>query len=73
VARGSRLLLFVRERRKQGTLTEPFVSLGFARYESHEGERIWFVQEWRSAGGWSGRSRRLGCMAVVWHTGCCLA
>ena len=54
-------------------VTEPFVCLGFARYESHEGERIWFVPEWRFAGGWSGRSRRRGCTAVVSHTGCCLA
>jgi hypothetical protein len=31
---------------------------------------------WRGpcgAGGCSGRSRRRGCLAVVWHTGCCLA
>ncbi|SBO43345.1 protein of unknown function [Cyanobium sp. NIES-981] len=33
------MLLFVREQRRQGTVTEPFVCLGFARYESHEGER----------------------------------
>ncbi len=39
--RSSRMLLFVREQRRQGTVTEPFVCLGFARYESHEGERIW--------------------------------
>lgn len=56
-ARGSRVLLFVREQRKHGGVTEPFVCLGFARYESHKGERIWFVQEWRCAGGWSGRFR----------------
>ena len=60
-ARGSRVLLFVREQRRQGGVTEPFVCLGFTRYESYEGERIWFVPEWRSAGGWSGRSRRPGC------------
>jgi len=40
--RGSRVLLFVREQRKQdgraGGPTEPFVCLGFASYESHEGE-----------------------------------
>ncbi len=30
---------YVREQRRQGTVTEPFVYLGFARYESHEGER----------------------------------
>jgi hypothetical protein len=63
--RGSRVLLFVREQRKQdgraGAPTEPFVCLGFARYESHEGERILFVHQWRFAGGWSGRSRRRGC------------
>jgi len=43
-ARGSRVLLFVREQRRQGGrgggVTEPFMCLGFARYESHEGERI---------------------------------
>jgi hypothetical protein len=38
-ARGSRVLLFVREQRRHGTVTEPFECLGFARYESHEGER----------------------------------
>jgi hypothetical protein len=45
--RGSRVLLYrcaeafgnVREQRRQRTVTEPFVCLGFARYESHEGER----------------------------------
>jgi hypothetical protein len=40
-SRGSRVLLFVREQRKQdsraGGPTEPFVCLGFASYESHEG------------------------------------
>ena len=75
--RGSRVLLFVREQRRldgrPGSVTEPFRCLGFATYEGHEGERIWFVQEWRSAGGWSGRFLRLGCMAVVSHTSCCLA
>jgi len=59
-ARGSRVLLFVREQRKHGGVTEPIVCQGFARYESHEGERIWLAAEWRSAGGWSGRSRRRG-------------
>jgi hypothetical protein len=76
-ARGSRVLLVVREQRKQdgraSAPTEPFVCLGFARYESHEGERIWFVPEWRFAGGWSARSQRRGCTAVVLHTNCCLA
>jgi hypothetical protein len=46
-ARGSRVLLFVREHRREGGraggVTEPFRCLGFARYESHEGERILFV------------------------------
>jgi len=76
-ARGSRVLRFVREQRRvdgrPGGVTEPFRCLGFARYESHEGERIWLVTEWRSAGGWNGRSRRRGCTAVVSHTSCCLA
>ena len=45
-ARGSRVLLFVREQRRQGTVTEPFVCLGFARYESHEGERPMAIR-WR--------------------------
>jgi Domain of unknown function (DUF3427) len=48
--RGSRVLLFVREQRKQecrpGGPTEPFVCLGFARYESHEGERPMAIR-WR--------------------------
>ena len=61
-ARGSRVLLFVREQRKQdgrpGGPTEPFVCLGFAIYESHEGER---PMAWGNlCGGWSGRSRRRG-------------
>jgi hypothetical protein len=30
---------FVHEQRGEGTVTEPFVCLGFARYESHEGKR----------------------------------
>jgi len=59
--REERVMLFVREQREQGGVTEPFVCLGFARYERHEGDRIWFVTEWRSAGGWGGRSRRRGC------------
>ncbi len=37
------MLLFVREQRQQdgrpSALTEPLVCLGFARYDSHEGER----------------------------------
>jgi hypothetical protein len=44
--RGSRVLLFVREQRRQGTVTEPFVCLGFARYESNEGERPMAIR-WR--------------------------
>ena len=76
-SRGSRVLRFVREQRRvdgrPGGITEPFRCLGFATYESHEGERIWFVTEWRSAGGWNGRFRRRGCTAVVSHTGCCVA
>jgi Domain of unknown function (DUF3427) len=58
LARGSRVLLYrcveafgyVREQRRQGGLgggvTEPFVCLGFARYESHEGERPMAIR-WR--------------------------
>ena len=57
-ARGSRMLLYrcaeacgyVREQRKQdgraGAPTEPFVCLGFARYENHEGERPMAIR-WR--------------------------
>jgi len=74
---------YVREQRKQdgrpGAPTEPFVCLGSwlrhaalrpgrASYEGHEGER-----PMASAGGWSGRSRRRGCTAVVLHTSYCLA
>ena len=48
--RGSRVLLFVREQRKQdgrpGAPSEPFVCLGFARYEGHEGERPMAIR-WR--------------------------
>ena len=78
-ARGSRLLLYryaeacgyVREQRKQdgrpGAPTEPFVCLGFATYESLEGER---PMAWGSlCGGLSVRSRRRGCQAVAWHRG----
>ncbi|KEF40724.1 MAG: hypothetical protein ER33_15400 [Cyanobium sp. CACIAM 14] len=45
-ARGSRVMLFVREHSKQGTVTEPFRCLGFARYEGHEGERPMAIR-WR--------------------------
>jgi hypothetical protein len=60
----------MREQRKQdgrpGAPTEPFVCLGFARYESYEGER---PMAWGNlSGGCSGRSRRRGCQAVAWHT-----
>ena len=66
---------YVREQRKQdgrpGAPTEPFGCLGFARYESHEGER---PMAWGNlCGGWSGRSWRCGCTAVLLHTSCCLA
>ena len=77
--RGSRVLLFryaeacgyvrAREQRKQegrpGAPTEPFVCLGFARYEGHVGER---PMAWGNlCGGWSGRSRRRGSQAIAWH------
>jgi hypothetical protein len=78
-ARGSRLLLYryaeacgyVRELRKQdgraGAPTEPSRCLGFATYESLEGER---PMAWGSlCGGLSVRSRRRGCQAVAWHRG----
>lgn len=35
----SRVLLFVREQRRQGTITEPFLCLRCASYMSHEDER----------------------------------
>ena len=44
--RGSRVLLFVREQRKQGAITVPFACLGFASYDSHEGERPMAIR-WR--------------------------
>ena len=44
------LLLFVREHRREGGraggVTEPFRCLGFARYESHQGERPMAIR-WR--------------------------
>ncbi|WP_411871263.1 hypothetical protein, partial [Vulcanococcus limneticus] len=55
-------LLFVREQRKQGTVTEPFVCLGFARYESHEGERPMAIR-WRL-------EREI---PAAWLHGCCVA
>ena len=49
-AQGSRVLLFVREHRRQdgrpGGHTEPFRCLGFARYAGHEGERPMAIR-WR--------------------------
>ncbi len=49
-ARGSRVLLFVREHRREGGrssgVTEPFRCLGFATYEGHEGERPMAIR-WR--------------------------
>ncbi len=49
-ARGSRVLLFVREQRRvdgrSGGVTEPFRCLWFATYESHEGERPMVIR-WR--------------------------
>jgi superfamily II DNA or RNA helicase len=45
-SRCSRVLLFVREHRKQGGVTEPYRCLGFASYESHEGERPMAIR-WR--------------------------
>ena len=49
-SRGSRVLLFVREHRREGGraggVTEPFRCLGFATYESHEGERPMAIR-WR--------------------------
>ncbi len=45
-ARGSRGLLFVREHRRQGTVTEPFRCLGFVSYESHAGGRPMAIR-WR--------------------------
>ncbi|MEX1315703.1 MAG: DUF3427 domain-containing protein [Synechococcaceae cyanobacterium] len=64
-ARGSRVPLFVREQRRQGGVTEPFVRLGFARYESHEGERICprVAIRWRL-------EREI---PAAWLPGCCVA
>ena len=73
-SRGSRVLLYryaeacddVREQRKQdgrpGAPTEPFVCLGFATYESHEGERPMAIR-WRL-------EREI---PAAWLPGCCLA
>jgi hypothetical protein len=40
------VLLSVREQRRQGSVTEPFVCVGFATYEIHEGERPMAIR-WR--------------------------
>jgi hypothetical protein len=40
------VLLFVLEQRRQGSVTKLFRCLGFARYESHEGERPMAIR-WR--------------------------
>ncbi|MGL6135157.1 MAG: hypothetical protein ACRC1L_13365, partial [Prochlorococcaceae cyanobacterium] len=65
-ARGLRVLRFVREQRRvdgrQGGVTEPFRCLGFATYESHEGERPMAIR-WRL-------ERQI---PVAWLPGCCLA
>jgi len=62
----SEVLLFVREHRKQdgrpGAPTEPFVCLGFATYEGHEGERPMAIR-WRL-------KREI---PAAWLPGCCLA
>ena len=59
---GSRVLLFVREQRRQGTITEPFLCLGFATYVSHEGERPMAIR-WRL-------EREI---PAAWLPCCCLA
>lgn len=46
VARGSRVMLFVREENRRGGVTLPFLCLGFADYVSHEGERPMAIR-WR--------------------------
>ena len=60
------MLLFVREHRREGGrstgVTETFRCLGFARYESHEGERSMAI------------SWRLELpIPAAWLLGCCLA
>ncbi|MGC5196482.1 DUF3427 domain-containing protein, partial [Aphanothece microscopica] len=49
-AQGSRVVLFVREHRREGGraggVTEPFRCLGFVGYVSHEGERPMAIR-WR--------------------------
>ena len=82
--RGSRVLLFryaeacgyvrAREQRKQdgrpGAPTEPFVCLGFARYESHEGERLHGDPLAAGAPDPGGVAARLLCSTptVAWHS-----
>jgi hypothetical protein len=73
-SRGSRVLLYryaeacgyVHEQRKQdgrpGAPTEPFVCLGFAIYESHEGERPMTIR-WRLEHE----------IPAAWLHGCCVA
>ena len=65
-SRGSRVLLLVREQRRvegrAGGVTEPFRCLGFATYESHEGERPMAIR-WRL-------ERQI---PAAWLPGCCLA
>ena len=60
------MLLFVREHRREGGraggVTEPFRCLGFARYESHEGERPMAIR-WRLE----------RPIPAVWLPGCCMA
>jgi hypothetical protein len=56
------VLLFVREQRRQGTITEPFLCLGFATYVSHEGERPMAIR-WRL-------EREI---PAAWLPCCCLA
>ena len=65
-SRGSRVLLFVREHRKEGGraggITEPFRCLGFAVYDGHEGERPMAIR-WRLE----------RAIPAGWLPGCCLA
>jgi hypothetical protein len=61
-ARGSRVLLFVREHRRQGTVTEPLQCLGFVSCESHEGERPMAIR-WRL----ERKIPRCGCRGWRWR------
>jgi len=68
---------YVREQRKQdgrsGAPTEPFVCLGCGSATLPCSQVVRATKatrasgRWRSAGGWSGRSRRRGYQAVTWH------